>query len=114
MTTYMLLIEYDPTVPAGEGPSRQPEHARLAEAMRERGHYVSGAGLAPTSMYSRRVRRDGGNPVVLDGPFAETKEALGGYFVVECSEDEAMDYAARIPVDERSWVEVRRVGIYQA
>ncbi|MCA9280396.1 MAG: hypothetical protein KDA34_15005, partial [Phycisphaerales bacterium] len=43
----------------------------------------------------------------------ETREALGGYFIVECSEDEAIEWAKRIPVDEDSFVEVRRVFIYR-
>ena len=81
--------------------------------MRARGDYLSGGGLAPLSTYGRRVRQGSGRPLVLDGPFAETKEALGGYFVVNCSEAEALDYASRIPVDNRSWVEVRLCGIYR-
>ena len=72
MATYMLVIQYDPTLPPSDGPSKQPEHARLTEEMKAEGHYVSGAGLAPTTMYSRRVRHDGGEPIVLDGPFAES------------------------------------------
>jgi hypothetical protein len=81
--------------------------------MRSRGHHLSGGGLAPQGASTRRVRHERGQTIVTDGPFAETKEALGGYYVVDCSEDEAIEYARLIPVDSRSWIEVRRVGVYQ-
>jgi hypothetical protein len=110
MTIYMLLIQYDPTIPSDGSPSRQPEHAQLMEVMRGRGHHLSGAGLVPFEAFATRVRQDDGHPIVLDGPFAETKEALGGYYIVDCSEAEAMEYAGLIPVEPRSWVEVRPRG----
>ena len=114
MPDFMLLIVYDPSAPSDGSPSKQPEHAKLEQEMRARGDYRSGGGLAPVATYVRRVRQQAGGPVTLDGPFAETKEAVGGYFVVNCSEAEALAYAARIPVDSRSWVEVRRLGIYRS
>jgi hypothetical protein len=112
MPLFMLLINYDPTVPSDGSPSRQPQHAALTEEMRLHGHYRNGGGLAPVERYVKRLTRAGGKPVFLDGPFAETREALGGYFLVECSEEEALAYAERLSVNNRSWVEVRRVGIY--
>ena len=112
MSEYMLLILYDPSKPPDDGPSKPPEHARLTEEMRGAGHYLSGAGLAPASMFARRLSHGAGETLVTDGPFEESKEAVGGYFVVDCSGEQAMSYAALIPVDSRSWVEVRRVGIY--
>ena len=114
MPDFMLLIVYDPSLPSDGSPSKQPEHAKLEQEMRARGDYRSGGGLAPVETYHRRVRQQSGGPVTLDGPFVETKEALGGYFVVNCSEAEALAYAARIPVDSRSWVEIRRLGIYRS
>jgi hypothetical protein len=113
MPIYMLNIVYDPTLPPPEGPSRQPRHAALTEEMRARGHHVAGAGLAPVRTFERRVRRSGAGPMFLDGPFAETKEALGGFFLVRCTEEEALEYAGRIDIDPHSWISVRRVGIYQ-
>jgi hypothetical protein len=113
MALHMLVICYDPSAPRDEGPSRQPEHAALTQEMRANGHHVSGGGLAPLALYGKRVRRKDGKPVVIDGPFAETKEAIGGYFLVDCEEDEALAYAGRIPVDARSWVEVRRMFVYK-
>ena len=108
---FMLLINYDPTVPSDGSPSKQPEHAKLSAEMRERGHHRSGAGLWPVEAYVRRFRPGKG---VTDGPFAETREVLGGYYVVDCSEEEALEYAARIPVDSRAWIEIRKMGILDA
>jgi hypothetical protein len=110
---YMLLICYDPTQPAPPGPaSRQPEHARLEAELRERGAYVSGAALFPSEMGGRRVR-DGRTMAPTDAPFAESREVVGGYYIVECAtEDEAADIAARIPTDARSWVDVRRIALF--
>jgi hypothetical protein len=68
---------------------------------------VAGAELqSPTTATTVRVRGD--ETIVTDGPFAETKEALGGYYVLECeSLDEAVALAARIPGAEHGVVEVR-------
>jgi hypothetical protein len=109
----MLAIVYDHSIPSDGSPSKQPEHAKLEQEMREKGHYVSGGGLAPVGMFVKSVKHEGGQAVVTDGPFAETREVLGGYYVVECSETEAVEWAKRIPVDNRSHVQVRVLGIYR-
>jgi hypothetical protein len=101
---YMLLICYDPTQPA-DGHNRQPEHAKLEAELRAEGTYVSGAGLWPQW-------KDVGRAARSDGPFAETKEAVGGYFMVECDEERAVAIAARIAVDGRSWIRVQAVGLF--
>ena len=107
---YMLMINYDPSIPF-EGPLLQPEHASLEAELRERGLFVSGAGLFPVETPgSFRVRQ--GKVLKTDGPFAETKEVLGGYYIVDCSENEAIEIAARIPVERRSWVDVRRIALF--
>jgi hypothetical protein len=64
-------------------------------------------------MWVKSVKHEGGEPVVTDGPFAETREVLGGYYVVSCSEAEALEWAKRIPVESRSHVQVRLLGIYR-
>jgi hypothetical protein len=71
------------------------------------GRVVAGAELqSPGTATTVRVRND--ETVVTDGPFVETKEALGGYYVLECgSLDEAVQLAARIPGAEHGAVEVR-------
>ena len=75
--------------------------------MIDAGVLVSGAGLKDPS-HSRTVRFDAaGRSVVTDGPFAEAKEQLAGYWVIECaSEDEALGWATRAPM-ESSVIEVR-------
>lgn len=107
---YMLMISYDPTVPF-EGRVLQPEHAKLEAELRERGMFVSGAGLLPIEGGGHaRVRH--GKALYTDGPFTETKEVLGGYYIVDCTEEEAVEIAKRIPVEQRSWVDVRRIALF--
>jgi hypothetical protein len=107
----MLNICYDPTAPRPTGPSNQPKHAALEAELREQGIYEGGAGLFPVGyLPPLRLRGD----KVLDGPFAETKEALGGFFVVNCADfDQAKDIASRIAIGEGSWIEIRQVGIWR-
>lgn len=107
---YLLMINYDPSTPF-EGPLLQPEHAKLEAELRERGLFVSGAGLMPVEGGSSYRVRDG-KQLATDGPFAETKEVLGGYYIVDCTEEEAMEMARRIPVEKRSWVDARRIALF--
>ena len=73
------------------------EYARFAEDMGRRGMMIDGAELRPTTA-ATTVRVRDGRTLVTDGPFAETKEQLGGYFVVECeSIDDAIEAAGRMP-----------------
>lgn len=107
---YMLMINYDPAQPF-EGPILQPEHAKLEAELRERGVFVSGAGLMPIEASGwRRVAN--GKTLSTDGPFAESREVLGGYYIVDCDEEEALKIAARIPVEKRSWVDVGRILLF--
>ena len=109
---YMLLICYDPTLPIDPAePNRQPEHAKLEAELRKEGTYVSGGALWP-ALRSKVVPGDGRGPMACDGPFAETKEVLGGYFMVECDEDEALRIAARIPIGRRGWIRVQALGLF--
>jgi hypothetical protein len=72
---------------------------------------AAGDELAPTSD-ATTVRVRDGRTLVVDGPYAEVKEALGGYFLLECgSIDEAVEWAARIPGAEHGAVEVRPVHV---
>ena len=82
------------------------EHGRFTERLRERGAYVHGDALAGAPE-ARVVRRDGGRPLVTDGPFAETKEHLGGFYVIECAGiDEALEWAEQVPLSPGLVVEV--------
>jgi hypothetical protein len=85
------------------------ESRQLAHDLHSAGQYLAAAPLHPTSSAtSVRVRE--GKRLVIDGPFAETREQLGGYFLVEASDsDEAVDIAARIPMARLGTVEIRPV-----
>ncbi|MGE3597836.1 MAG: YciI family protein [Dehalococcoidia bacterium] len=109
----MLQILYDPSVPVDSNrPSLQPQHAELERELREQGIYLGGAGLAPVEN-GRRMRVKADRRLAMDGPFAESKEVLGGFFVVECKDaGEALEIATRVPTNEQSWIEVRRIGIW--
>jgi hypothetical protein len=85
----------------------------LSDEMRTAGVYVDANQLTPTrDATSVRVRD--AEALVIDGPYAEVKEALGGYYLLECeSMDDALDWAARIPAAEDGAVEVRPVYVDQ-
>jgi hypothetical protein len=79
------------------------------EAMQKAGVIVGGERLRPTAS-ATTVRSSDGKPQVLDGPYAETKEQLGGYFVVDVPDlDAAISWAARCPAASHGAVEVRPV-----
>ena len=83
------------------------EYARFAEDMGRRGMMIDGAELRPTAA-ATTVRVREGRTLVTDGPFAETKEQLGGYFVVECdSIDDAIEAAGQMPTARHGCIEVR-------
>jgi hypothetical protein len=107
---YMLLIYADEQ--AWSESDRQPcyeESTQLAHQLKSDGHYLAANPLQPTSMAtSLRVRN--GKALVTDGPFAETREQLGGYFLIEARDlDEAIGIAARIPGARMGTVEIRPV-----
>jgi hypothetical protein len=83
------------------------EYAKFAEDMGRRGMMIDGAELRPTAA-ATTVRVRDGRALVTDGPFAETKEQLGGYFVIDCeSIDDAIEAAGRIPSARNGSIEVR-------
>jgi len=107
---YMLLIYLDEqALSQTEREQCYRESTQLAHQLDAAGQYVAAAPLEPTATAtSVRVRQ--GKRVVIDGPFAETKEQLGGYFLVDASDlDEAIAIAARIPMVRRGTIEVRPV-----
>ncbi len=86
-------------------------YGEFSEAARSAGVLVGGEELAPTSS-ATTVRIRDGREVVTDGPYTEVKEALAGYFVLDCpSFDDAVAWAARIPAADRGAVEVRPVHV---
>jgi hypothetical protein len=80
----------------------------------DKGAYRAGDGLQPTSA-ATTVRVRDGETLVTDGPFAETKEQLGGFYLLECKDlDEAIEWAAKIPGAKIGTIEVRPVMDYEA
>jgi hypothetical protein len=85
------------------------EYTEFTKSITASGHFKAGAPLKPTSTAtSIRVRE--GKKLVTDGPFAETREQLGGYYLIEAKDlDEAVGIAARIPGARMGTIEVRPV-----
>ena len=79
----------------------------------DKGAFVSGEGLQPSATASTvAIPANGADRSVTDGPFAESKEQLGGFYVLECKDlDEALDWAKKIPLREGA-VEVRPVMVF--
>ena len=87
------------------------KYVEFANAARAAGVLVGGEELASTRS-ATTVRVRDGEQVVTDGPYAEAKEALGGYFLLDCpSFDDALEWAARIPAVETGAIEVRPVHV---
>ena len=81
------------------------QHMAYGAMLRKRGALVASEALAGPE--SAAVVRPGAEPLITDGPFAETKEAIGGFYLVECaSRDEALELAARVPASPGAAVEV--------
>jgi hypothetical protein len=73
-------------------------HRAIHEDTRARGVFLGSAPLKPSTTATTVRMQDGGKPLITDGPFAETKEQLAGYYVLDCKDlDEAIGYASRIP-----------------
>ena len=108
---YMLLIylEEQHSLTETERQECYVESAQLAQELHSSGHYVAAAPLHPTSTATSIRTRDG-RRMVTDGPFAETREQLGGYFLIEAKDlDEAIGIAERIPAASFGTVEIRPV-----
>lgn len=86
-----------------------PEWTALFEELQRDGKWVAGNELED-SPSAQTVRVRDGEMLVTDGPYAETKEQLGGYFLLDCENlDEAIELAAKIPLAKRGVIEVRPV-----
>lgn len=107
---YMLLIYLDEqALSETERQDCYAESTQLAQDIHLSGQYLAANPLHPTSM-ATSVRVRDGKRLVTDGPFAETREQLGGYFLIEAKNlDEALAIAARIPMARKGTVEVRPV-----
>ena len=107
---YMLLIYGDEhALDETEREECYRESTQLAHQLNSARQYLASAPLRPTSTASSVRVRDG-KRLVTDGPFAETREQLGGYFLIDAKDlDEAIAIAERIPMARRGTVEVRQV-----
>ena len=110
---YLLLIYSDESMLASMNEAdMQADMAKWWEydsAIKGAGAASSGEALQPTST-ATTVRDDGGKPIVTDGPFAETKEQLGGYYVLDVENlDAAIEWAHKCPASQYGKVELRPI-----
>jgi hypothetical protein len=105
---YLILIyENEATIPQDEAEFQR--WMDYTERLKASGCYLGGEALQPTST-ATTVRVNSGKALMTDGPFAETKEQLGGFYMVDCKDlDEALKWAAEIPSADRGPVEVRPI-----
>lgn len=105
---YLILIyENEATTPQDEAEFQK--WFEYTENLKAAGVYLGGEALQPTST-ATTVRKQGGKVLTTDGPFAETKEQLGGFYMLECKDlDEALRWAAEVPSVGRGPVEVRPI-----
>ena len=107
---YMLLIYLDENaITQVERDQCYKDSAAYASKLHETGHFLGTAPLYPTST-ATSVRVKDGKRVVVDGPFAETREQLGGFFLIDAKDlDEAIDIAGRVPAGRWGTVEIRPI-----
>ncbi len=115
---YMLLIytdekNADPAPGTPEFEEMMGGYFAFSTEVREAGVMVAGDALQETATATTVAVRDGKSQIT-DGPFAETKEQLGGYYLLDCKDlDEALAYAAKIPGASHGRVEVRPVMVFE-
>ena len=107
---YMLLIYLDENgLSEAERAQCYGESAAYARQLHEKGQYLQASPLHPTSMATSLRIRDG-RRIITDGPFAETREQLGGFFLIEAENlDQAIEIAGEIPAGRWGTVEIRPV-----
>ncbi len=116
---YLILIYHNPqsrqaweALPDAERAEGLQAYAALTEELAASGELIVTEALADRSMAKRVAVRDG-QPVATDGPFAEVKEQLAGFFLVECeSIERAIEIGARIPDVDEALIEVRPIMSY--
>jgi hypothetical protein len=108
---FMVLVKASEESEAGVMPSEEllAEMGKYNEELAKAGVMLAGEGLHPTSK-GKRVRFSGKERTVIDGPFAETKELLAGFWLLQAkSMDEALEWVKRAPFDQGTEIEVRPV-----
>jgi hypothetical protein len=104
---YILML-HNPEVPTMDGETAIAAHLAIAEEARRGNAYVYSEALGGTDV-TTTVRRGNGKPLRTDGPFAESKEIVGGFYVLDCqSADEAAEYATKmVATTDLAAVEIR-------
>jgi hypothetical protein len=115
---YLLTLWGDEARYAEQTPEQLQENMKHWDAytteVKDAGAFLGGEGLQPTATATTVQIEASGNHIVSDGPFAETKEQLGGFYLLDCSDlDEALAWARKIPMPGGK-VEVRPVMDYEA
>jgi len=113
---YLMLIYDNEAQFAAADPKEVQQvmgaYAAFTNEVKEKKVYVTGEALQPTST-ATTVRVRGGKMATTDGPFAETKEQLGGFYLLDCKNlDEAIEYAAKIPGASMGSVEIRPIVVW--
>ena len=110
---YLLLIyENENNRGASDRGKMMEEYGKFTKSIIESGNFKAGDALQPTST-ATTVRVKDGKPVTMHGPFAETREALLGYYLIDAKDlDQALGIAARVPSAKIGAIEVRPVMVY--
>ena len=116
---YLFALITDESASDDRTPEERGESMKAWDAFttetKDAGAFVAGEGLQPSANATNvKLGDQGGEPIITDGPFAETKEQLGGFYLLECSDlDEALEWAKKIPMPG-GVVEIRPVMDYEA
>jgi hypothetical protein len=113
---YLLLIYWNEAAAAADGAAGRAalmnEYRAFTQSIIQGGQFKAGDALKPTSTATTVTVR-GGKTLTTDGPFAETREQLGGYYLIEAKDlDEAIAIAARVPTAKFGSIEVRPIMVY--
>ncbi len=114
---YLFLIysdeQHDPAPGTPEGDRLFNDYMAFTEEVKQRGLMLGSNALQPVAT-ATTVRVRDGKAETTDGPFAETKEQLGGYYLLDCKDlDEAIRYAAKIPSAAYGSIEIRPVMVFE-
>lgn len=110
---YLCLIYSDESIEPVPGTEEfgayMQAYAEFSKSVQDAGVFVGGEALEPIAA-ATTVTRENGKVEIMDGPFAETREQLGGYYLLDCKDlDEALKYAAEIPTAKHGRIEVRPI-----